>query len=141
LKTLVKYLIPFLIVSLLPDSGFGQQTIEFMGRGEYVMGDGETPSVAEERALKIAERDAAEQAGVFIKSSTLVKDQTVVEDVIETVANQSMSVQVLEKKRIPLSGRDKSAGEIETLKFSVRIKATFRRIDIEENLKKTERGV
>jgi tetratricopeptide (TPR) repeat protein len=124
MKTLVKYLIPFLIVSLLPDSGFGQQTLEFMGRGEYVMGDGETPAVAEERAVKIAERDAAEQAGVFIKSSTLVKDQTVVEDVIETVANQSMSVQVLEKKRIPLSGRDKSAGEIETL-------------NIEENLKKT----
>lgn len=136
MKTLVKYLILILIVSLLPDSGFGQQGIEFIGRGEYVMGDGETPAVAEERALKLAERDAAEQAGVFIKSSTLVKNQTVVEDVIETVASQSMSVQVLEKKRIPLSGRDKGIGEIEALKFSVRIKATLRKSDIEENLKK-----
>jgi tetratricopeptide (TPR) repeat protein len=135
MKAILNFLIPFLVVMLLPSSGIGQQFVEYIGQGDYLMGDGETPSVAESKALKLAERDAAEKAGVFIKSFTLVKDQTVIEDIIEAVATHSMSVQIMEKKRFTVAARGQGAGEVETLKFSVKIKATFQKMEIEKNMK------
>ena len=40
----------------------------YNGVGEYIMSDFETPDVAKQRAKLYAERNAQEQAGVYIKS-------------------------------------------------------------------------
>src|SRR3972149_5438881 len=45
-----------------PSFGFAE-TKEIISEGTYNMGDGETPSVAESRALRQAKRTALEQAG------------------------------------------------------------------------------
>lgn len=83
--------------------------------GAYTMGDGETPIVAELRALQQAKRQALEQAGIYIQSYTKGKDYDLTIDEIETVSAGIMEVEVLEKKR-DLVG--------DGLRFSVKIKAT-----------------
>ena len=52
---------------------------EIVAEGAYNMGDGETPSVAESRALLNAKRIALEQAGTYVESYTKVKNIQVTE--------------------------------------------------------------
>lgn len=104
-------------------------TVVVTGEGEYTMGAGETMEVAEERARKAAMRAAAEKAGVFVKSYTQVKNLAVEADIIETVAEHAMKVRVLEKKKTPL-------GDLEAIKFYVKIEATLTAEEIEANLDK-----
>jgi hypothetical protein len=44
------------------------------------MGDGETPSVAEDRAMLNAKRTALEQAGTYVESYSKVKNITLTQD-------------------------------------------------------------
>jgi len=105
------------------------ETREIITEGEYVMGAGETMEVAEERAKKAAIRTAAEKAGAFVKSYTKIKSLALESDVIEVIANHSMKVEVLEKKKSVL-------GDVEAIRFYVKIKAAITEEEIEANLKK-----
>ena len=71
----MKYLftITTALLLFLPSLGFSQ-TKEIIAEGTYNMGDGETPSVAESRALLQAKRTALEQAGTYVESYTKVKN-------------------------------------------------------------------
>ncbi|MDA8099843.1 MAG: tetratricopeptide repeat protein, partial [Nitrospiraceae bacterium] len=64
------------------------------------MGDGETPSVAESRALLKAKQIAVEQAGTYVESYTKIHDMSVVEDDIEVLATGIMEIRILDKKRM-----------------------------------------
>ena len=44
------------------------ETKEIISEGTYNMGDGETPTVAESRALLQAKRTAVEEAGTYVES-------------------------------------------------------------------------
>ncbi|MEK6725094.1 MAG: hypothetical protein AABY54_00880 [Deltaproteobacteria bacterium] len=62
----MKQILAILVVALL----FGQtpvfaETKEIIAEGTYNMGDGETPTVAESRALLQAKRIAVEEAGLM----------------------------------------------------------------------------
>ena len=57
----------------------------YVGEGSYVMSEGENLGVAKERAKSDAMRSACEQAGVYVKSYTRVKNLALEEDVIETM--------------------------------------------------------
>ena len=105
------------------------QTKVIFAEGEYVMGSGETMEVAEERAKKSAMQGAAEQAGVFVKSYTKVKNYVLESDVIEVIANHSMKVEVIDIQKSVL-------GEVDAIRFFVKIKATMTEEDVEANLKK-----
>lgn len=83
--------------------------------GSYTMGDGETPIVAELRALQQAKRMAIEQAGTYVQSYTKAKHFDLTADEIETISAGLIEVEVLEKKR-QLVG--------DGLQFSVKIKAS-----------------
>ena len=48
---------------------------EIISEGTYNMGDGETPGVAESRALLQAKRIALEQAGTYVESYTKVENR------------------------------------------------------------------
>lgn len=100
-----------------------------IAEGEYSMGKGETMEVAEEKAKKAAIRSAAEKAGVFVKSYTKVKNLALEDDVIEVIANHSMKVKVLDIKKSVV-------GDIDAIKFYVKIEATMSEEEIEANLKK-----
>src|SRR3989338_8149258 len=53
---------------------------EIISEGTYNMGDGETPSVAESRALLQAKRLALEQAGTYVESYTKVENLQLTKD-------------------------------------------------------------
>ena len=83
---------------LFPSHGF-TAVKEIVSEGAYNMGDGETPSVAESRALLNAKRIALEQAGTYVESYTKVENMQVTEDEIKVLTSGIMEVEILDKKR------------------------------------------
>ncbi|MBI3600012.1 MAG: tetratricopeptide repeat protein [Nitrospinae bacterium] len=75
------------------------ETKEIISEGTYNMGDGETPGVAESRALLNAKRVAIEQAGTYVESYTKVKNLQLTEDEIKVMASGIMEVAIIDKKR------------------------------------------
>ena len=86
------------IFLFLPSSVFAQIK-EIVSEGAYNMGDGETPSIAESRALLNAKRIALEQAGTYVASYTKVENMQVTEDEIQVLASGIMEVTILDQKR------------------------------------------
>ena len=86
------------IFLFLPATTFAE-TKEIIAEGTYNMGDGETPTVAESRALLQAKRIALEQAGTYVESYTKVKNLQLTEDEIKVLASGIMEVSILGKKR------------------------------------------
>lgn len=118
-----KYIFPILISILLfyPSQGFAEVK-EIVSEGTYNMGDGETPSVAESRALLQAKRTALEQAGTYVESYSKVINLKLTEDEIQVLASGLMEVEILDKKRTVVG---------DGIHFWVKIKARV-------NLDKTE---
>jgi len=60
----MKFIVPIVAAFLLLLPSFAlAETKEIISEGTYNMGDGETPTVAESRALLQAKRTAVEEAG------------------------------------------------------------------------------
>ena len=95
-----KYVFAVLIALVLfhPAQGL-TETKNIISEGTYNMGDGETPGVAESRALLNAKRTALEQAGTYVESYSKVINLQLSEDEIQAVASGLMEVETLEKKR------------------------------------------
>ena len=76
----MKYRVAVLIALFLfyPSSSFAE-TKEIISEGTYNMGDGETPTVAESRALLQAKRTAVEEAGTYVESYSKTKNSVLTE--------------------------------------------------------------
>jgi len=111
---------------LLPSMGYGEVK-EIIAEGTYNMGDGETPTVAESRALFNAKRVAIEQAGTYIESYSKVKNFQLAHDEIQMLASGVMEVIILQQKRSIIE---------DGFKFWVKIKATLSTDKIEEMAKR-----
>lgn len=118
-----------LIFLLVSYNLYAKEPVVIIASGEYVMGAGESMEISYEKAKKAAIQKAAEQAGAFVKSYTKVKNLALESDVVEVIANHSMEVEVLDKKKAVV-------GDVDAIKFYVKIKATMSQEDIEANLKK-----
>jgi tetratricopeptide (TPR) repeat protein len=96
----MRHILGFFILILLslPFNAF-PETKEIISEGTYNMGDGETPTVAESRALLQAKRIAIEQAGTYIESYSKVKNFQLTGDEIQVLASGVMEVTILNKKR------------------------------------------
>ncbi|MGB9934741.1 tetratricopeptide repeat protein [Thermodesulfovibrio yellowstonii] len=119
----------FLILLFLIKNSFAYEPVVIIADGEYVMGAGESMEISEEKAKRIAVQKAAEQAGAYVKSYTKVKNLALESDVIEVIANHAMKIEVLDRKKTVV-------GDVDAIKFYVKIKATMSQEDIEANLKK-----
>lgn len=86
------------VLFLFPSFTFAE-TKEIIAEGAYNMGDGETPTVAESRALLQAKRTAVEEAGTYVESYSKTKNFHLTADEIQVLASGVMEVEVLEKKR------------------------------------------
>jgi len=60
--------------------------------GSYTMGEAETMLVAKERALEDAKRRAAEQAGVYVTSSSTVENLALTQDTVTTMTASFLRV-------------------------------------------------
>lgn len=97
---MTKFLI--LLFNLLIISSFAHAEIKtYTGVGEYVMSDFETLDVAKQRAKLYAERNAQEQAGVFVESSSTVVDSQLTKDEINTMTSGIISVTQTDYQTLP----------------------------------------
>lgn len=108
---------------LRPAHALNSETKEIIAEGTYIMGDGETPIIAEDRAVGQAKRYAVEQAGTYVRSYTRVKNFEIAEDEIEVLASGMLEIDILDKKRMV---------EANAIKFWVKLKATVKpdKIDV-----------
>ena len=82
-----------LIVGSMTVMPIGHAEIQtYTGIGEYIMSDFETPEIAKQRAKQYAERNAQEQAGIYISSYTKSENAKITEDEIITMSNGILSV-------------------------------------------------
>src|SRR3989338_3085393 len=102
---------------------------EIISEGTYNMGDGETPSVAESRALLQAKRTALEEAGTYVESYTKVENLQLTKDEIQVLASGIMEVEFLDKKRTIVG---------DGFHFWVQIKARVNPDKIEEMAKRVK---
>ena len=75
------YTVIITMILFLPLHSFAEVK-EIISEGTYNMGDGETPGVAESRALLQAKRIALEQAGTYVESYTRVENLQLTKDEI-----------------------------------------------------------
>ena len=116
------------VILFCPVSGFTESK-EIITEGTYNMGDGETPTVAEGRALLQAKRTAVEQAGTYVESYSKVENYQLTEDEIQVLASGLMEVDILDKKRDVVG---------DGIHFWVKIKAKVNPDKMEEMVKKVK---
>ena len=68
------------------------QVQTYTGVGEYFMSDLENMEIAKQRAKLYAQRDAQEQAGVYVESRTEVVNSQVTKDEINTITNGIINI-------------------------------------------------
>src|SRR3989338_8728801 len=118
----------FAMMLFLPSVGFTESK-EIISEGTYNMGDGETPTVAESRALLQAKRTALEEAGTYVESYTKVENLKLTEDEIKVLASGLMEVTILDMKRTIVG---------DGFNFWVKIKAKVNPDKIEEMAKRVK---
>ncbi len=64
----------------------------FSASGEYLMSDFDTPEIAEEIAVDFARQNAAEQAGIYLKSYSRAEKSELLEDEVKTVASDKIEI-------------------------------------------------
>ncbi|MDR3561011.1 MAG: tetratricopeptide repeat protein [Negativicutes bacterium] len=83
------------LVLLVTSSGYCETKI-ITTTGEYTMGEGETMLVAKERAVTVAMRNAAEQAGVYVESYSQTQNMELTKDEVNIIA--AGLIEVADKK-------------------------------------------
>lgn len=96
-------LITIFLILFIPNAVIHAEVKTYNGTGEYIMSEFETLDVAKQRAKQIAERNAQEQAGVYVNSYTKVKNAQVTDDEIVTMTNGIMNVIDVQYNLLPLS--------------------------------------
>src|SRR3972149_7174963 len=125
-----KYIFAILVSVLLSyPLHVSAESKEIISEGTYNMGDGETPSVAESRALLQAKRTALEEAGTYVESYSKVKDLKLTEDEIKVLASGLMEVEILDKKRTVIA---------DGFHFWIKIKARVQTEKMEEMAKRVK---
>lgn len=113
-----------LLVLLLTVSGtVSAQPQLITATGEYTMGEGETPAAAKERARLEAMRSATEQAGIYLESSSVVKDMQLTQDEVHTMAGSVLQVQ-------SASYTKKLAADNDSITFTAQITALVDPVDV-----------
>ena len=101
----------------------------YEGVGEYIMSDFETMDIAKQRAKQYAERNAQEQAGVYVQSMTKVLNSQVTEDEITTITNGILNVTDVVYKMIPIDNN--------VIMFRATVKANIETDDIDKWLERS----
>jgi len=71
----------------------------FTAEASYILGDGETPNIAEQRVVAIASRNALEQAGVYVESISEVKQSQLTRDEVLVLTAGVVKTKVLKQFR------------------------------------------
>lgn len=80
-----------LLLVLLSNTCYAE-TKEIVAEGTYIMGDGETSTEAQDKALLNAKRVAIEQAGIYIESYSQTVNYQLTKDEINTLSSGMMQI-------------------------------------------------
>lgn len=97
-----KFLAAVLVGSLLGAPSASAEVKNYDGVGEYIMSDFETPDIAKQRAKAYAERNAQEQAGIYIKTYSRTENLKLVEDEIVTMTSGILKIISVDYKLVPM---------------------------------------
>lgn len=86
-------------MSITPSLGWAAVQ-EIIAEGNYSMGDGETPVIAEEGAMRDAKKNAVEQAGTYVQSYSEIKKYRLTVDEVRVIASGIVEVTVLDKNKM-----------------------------------------
>jgi hypothetical protein len=104
------------------------QSVEIIAEGVYQMGDNDTPSVAEDRALLKAKRNAVEEAGTYIASFTSVENFQVTDDKLVALSAGAIKVSVLDTKRTQIGNGMEIRVKIKALVDTERLEGIIKKI-------------
>jgi hypothetical protein len=96
----------------------------------YIMGDGETPALAEAMVLQKAKQAALEEAGTYVQSYTKATNLDITVEEIQTIAGGLLRTEVLKKTRTLVG---------DGVRFDIAIKATIE-VEKMEQLAKRIKG-
>ena len=92
-RVFIKAIMAFVLCLISLSPICSAEKVAVVATGEYIMGDGETKTVAKERADLEAMRSATEKAGVYVESYTKTINSVVDEDIIKTISSNILMVQ------------------------------------------------
>ena len=115
-------ILTFLFILVAPLLAHAETKI-LTAEATYTMGDGETPSFAEAKALQKAKQMPLQEAGTYIESYTKVQNLDLTTEEIQTLAGGVLQVEVLDKSRTLIG---------DGVRFHVKIKATVTTDKMEE---------
>src|SRR5262249_61184070 len=93
-----RFILLLALLCCLPPSIYADTKV-ITAEGTYTMGDGETPLVAESRALQQAKRVALEEAGTYVQSYAKTRQDVLTDNEIEAISAGLIEVEILEKRR------------------------------------------
>ena len=125
-QTWIMTLVVLVFLALTP-TAFAQ-SVEILAEGVYQMGDNDTPSVAEDRALLKAKRNAVEQAGSYIASYTSVENFQVTDDKLVALSAGAIKVSVLDTKRTQIGNGMEIRVKIKALVDTERLDAVIKNL-------------
>jgi len=125
---MLKKLILTLFIVLSFTSSVFADTREYITEGTYNMGDGETPAVAEQRALILAKQNAIGQAGVYLENYCVTNNFQLKKDEIRTISSGIIKTTILDHGK---TIQDKGG-----IQFWVKIKATVTTDNIKDMVKR-----
>ena len=100
----IKWIVRLTLITMITFTSNASAEIKtYSGTGEYIMSEFETLDVAKQRAKQLAERNAQEQAGVYVDSYTKIKNAQVTDDEIITMTNGIINVTDVRYQLTPLS--------------------------------------
>ncbi|SFM30904.1 ankyrin repeat domain-containing protein [Pelosinus propionicus] len=127
-----KLLILMLVLFCFPVIGQASPSHrEVIAEGTYQAGDRDTAEVSEQMALLNAKRNALEQCGTFVTSTTTIKDFIVKDDAVASLAAGVMEVTILDKHRTQIGNG---------MEFYTKIKAVIYPEKLEAALKLLQNG-
>jgi hypothetical protein len=109
------------------------QSVEIFAEGVYQMGDNDTPSIAEDRALLKAKRNAIEQAGTYIASFTSVENFQVTDDKLVALSAGAIKVSVLDTKRTQIGNGMEIRVKIKALVDTERLDAFIKNLGAQKS--------
>jgi len=137
-RTWITTLVVLVFLALTP-TAFAQ-SVEIFAEGVYQMGDNDTPSIAEDRALLKAKRNAIEQAGTYIASFTSVENFQVTDDKLVALSAGAIKVNVLDTKRTQIGNGMEIKVKIKALVDTELLDTFIKKLGAQKNTTVAVRG-
>lgn len=118
-----------LFIAMSVATSYASPGREIIAEGTYQAGDSDTPLTGQAMALLLAKRNALEQSGTYISSTTTMQNYIVNNDNVTSLAAGVMEVTILENKKTPNGGSTEYFTKIKAIVHPDRFEQTLKLMD------------